>query len=83
MFFHIFNTLTINEKEDLVEELVKACSEMSKTKTGALISIEQGHSLSDFIKTGTAMNSVVSVNCCVLFFQYGTRCMMELLLYRE
>lgn len=71
VFSHI-NTLTINEKEDLVEELVKACSEMSKTKTGALISIEQGHSLSDFIKTGTAMNSVVSSELLCSIFQYGT-----------
>ena len=68
VFSHI-NTLTINEKEDLVEELVKACSEMSKTKTGALISIEQGHSLSDFIKTGTAMNSVVSSELLCSIFQ--------------
>lgn len=71
VFSHI-NTLTINEKEHLVEELVKACSEMSKTKTGALISIEQGHSLSDFIKTGTAMNSVVSSELLCSIFQYGT-----------
>ena len=45
---------------------------MSKTKTGALISIEQGHSLSDFIKTGTSMNSVVSSELLCSIFQYGT-----------
>ena len=45
---------------------------MSKTKTGALISIEQGHSLSDFIKTGTPMNSVVSSELLCSIFQYGT-----------
>lgn len=66
-----------------MEELVKACSEMSKTKTGALISIEQGHSLSDFIKTGTAMNSVVSSELLCSIFNMEPRCMMELLLYRE
>ena len=70
--FSGISTLTINERENLVNELVKACSEMSKTKTGALISIEQGHSLSDFIKTGTSMNSVVSSAVLCSIFQYGT-----------
>ena len=70
--FSRISTLTVNERENLVDELVKACSEMSKTKTGALISIEQGHSLSDFIKTGTPMNSVVSSELLCSIFQYGT-----------
>lgn len=70
--FSRITTLTVNERENLVDELVKACAEMSKTKTGALISIEQGHSLSDFIKTGTPMNSVVSSELLCSIFQYGT-----------
>ncbi|MEG2544116.1 MAG: diadenylate cyclase CdaA, partial [Longicatena sp.] len=70
--FSRISTLTLNERENLVDELVKACSDMSKTKTGALISIEQGHSLSDFIKTGTPMNSVVSSELLCSIFQYGT-----------
>ena len=70
--FSRITTLTVNERENLVDELVKACTEMSKTKTGALISIEQGHSLSDFIKTGTPMNSVVSSELLCSIFQYGT-----------
>lgn len=70
--FSRISTLTVNERENLVDELVKACAEMSKTKTGALISIEQGHSLSDYIKTGTPMNSVVSSELLCSIFQYGT-----------
>lgn len=70
--FSRISTLTINERENLVDELVKACAEMSKTKTGSLISIEQGHSLSDYIKTGTPMNSVVSSELLCSIFQYGT-----------
>ena len=70
--FSPISTLTYNERENLVEELVKACTEMSKTKTGALISLEQGHSLSDYIKTGTPMNSVVSSELLCSIFQYGT-----------
>ncbi|MEG1382471.1 MAG: diadenylate cyclase CdaA [Erysipelotrichaceae bacterium] len=70
--FSRISTLTINERERLVDELVKACIDMSKTKTGALISLEQGHSLSDFIKTGTQMNSVVTSELLCSIFVPGT-----------
>lgn len=65
-------SLTSNEREHLVEELVKACAQMSSTKTGALISLEQGQDLSDYIKTGTSMNSQVSCELLCSIFQYGT-----------
>ena len=45
---------------------------MSSTKTGALISLEQGQDLSDYIKTGTSMNSQVSCELLCSIFQYGT-----------
>ena len=64
--------LSSNEKEHLVEELVKACTQMSASKTGALISLEQGQDLSDYIKTGTSMNSIVSSELLCSIFQYGT-----------
>lgn len=70
--FSRISTLTLNERERLVDELVKACAEMSKTKTGALISLEQGHSLSDYIKTGTPMNSVVTSELLCSIFVPGT-----------
>lgn len=70
--FSRISTLTINEREKLVDELVKACKEMGSTKTGALISLEQGHSLSDFIKTGTPMDSVVTSELLCSIFAYGT-----------
>lgn len=70
--FSRISTLTLNERERLVDELVKACSEMSKTKTGALISLEQGHSLNDYIKTGTPMNSVVTSELLCSIFVPGT-----------
>ena len=65
-------SLTSNEREHLVEELVKACAQMSSTETGALISLEQGQDLSDYIKTGTSMNSQVSCELLCSIFQYGT-----------
>lgn len=72
MVFSRITTLTVNERERLVNELVKTSVQLSKTKTGAIISIEQAQALSDYIKTGTAMNSVVSSELLCSIFQYGT-----------
>ena len=66
------STLTSNEREILVDELVKASVELSKTQTGALISLEQGHSLTDYIKTGTIMNSIVTSELLCSIFVPGT-----------
>ncbi|MBR0138283.1 MAG: diadenylate cyclase CdaA, partial [Erysipelotrichaceae bacterium] len=60
--------LSSNEKEKLIDELLTATASLSSTKTGALISIEQTHSLNDFISTGIRLNSVVSAELlCSLF----------------
>lgn len=72
MVFSRITTLTVNERERLVNELVKTSIQLSKTKTGAIISIEQAQALNDYIKTGTAMNSVVSSELLCSIFQYGT-----------
>lgn len=66
------STLTTSEREKLVDELVKASVELSNTHTGALISLEQGHSLSDYIKTGTRMNSIVTSELLCSIFVPGT-----------
>lgn len=58
--FSAIHGLTGGEKESLVDELVETASILSKEKIGALITLEQGHSLADFIKTGTPINSSVS-----------------------
>lgn len=71
-FFTGTTTLSNNEKESLVNELVKACGQMSSTKTGALISIEQSQSLNDYIRTGTRINAEVSSEILGTIFQYGT-----------
>ncbi len=71
-YFTGTTTLSNNEKTTLVEELVKACEIMSNTKTGALISIEQGQSLNDYVKAGTIINANVSKEILCSIFQYGT-----------
>ncbi|HAH95013.1 diadenylate cyclase CdaA [Dielma fastidiosa] len=70
--FSRISTLTVNERENLVDELVKAAGELSATQTGALISLEQSHSLSDYIKTGTKMNSIVTSELLCSIFVPGT-----------
>lgn len=58
--FSALHSLSGNEKEQLVDELVEAAIDLSKRRVGALITIEQGHSLSDYVKTGTPINSSVT-----------------------
>ena len=61
-------TLTGNELNDLVNALVEASMRLSKEQIGALITIEQGISLNDYIKTGTKINATVSTELlCSIF----------------
>lgn len=70
--FSRISTLSGNEKEHLVDELVKAVMILSKDQTGALITLEQSHSLSDYVKTGTPMNSVVTAELLTSIFVTST-----------
>ena len=64
--------VSVSQIQQMINELVEACTEMSKSKTGALISIERTQSLSDFIRTGIVMDSEVSTELLGTIFQYGT-----------
>ena len=70
--FSSLHSLSLDEKEKLVEELVEAATALSAGKIGALISIEQGHSLSDYIKTGTPINSNISSELLRTIFNTAT-----------
>lgn len=70
--FSRLSTLSGNERERLVEELVTATMNLSSNKVGALITLEQGHSLNDFIKTGTQMNSIVTADLLMTLFLPNT-----------
>lgn len=70
--FSRLNTLSVNERLKLVDELVNATMGCSQSKIGALITLEQGHSLSDFIKTGTSMNSIVTSDLLQTIFMPTT-----------
>ena len=48
------------EMENAVEAVIKACSNMSDNKTGALIAFEKDTLLGDIISTGTVLNAKAS-----------------------
>ncbi|MDI9518541.1 MAG: diadenylate cyclase CdaA, partial [Bacillota bacterium] len=70
--FSRITTLSGNEKEKLVDEIVTATMLLSRNQTGALISVEQSHSLNDFVKTGTPINSVVTAELLTSIFVTST-----------
>ena len=70
--FTRITTLTGNEKENLVDQIVTATMLLSNDQTGALISIEQSHTLEDFIATGTKLNSDVSAELLTSIFVTST-----------
>ncbi len=70
--FSRITTLSGNEKEHLVDEIVTATMLLSKDQTGALISIEQSRPLDDFIATGTKLNSDVSAELLTSLFVTST-----------
>lgn len=58
--------------ERTINELVKACVEMGKVKTGALIVIEQKVSLRDYERTGIDIDGIVSSQLLINIFEHNT-----------
>ncbi len=58
--------------EEVILDLVEACLDMGKTKTGALIVIEGGESLAPVVSTGIAMDALVSRQLLVNIFEHNT-----------
>ncbi|MBQ3891069.1 MAG: diadenylate cyclase CdaA [Lachnospiraceae bacterium] len=55
-----------------IQEIMRACSEMAKVKTGALIVIEQNNSLNDVERTGITVDAVVSSQLLINIFEHNT-----------
>ncbi len=58
--------------DQTVSGIVKAAFELAKTKTGALIVIEKDISLSEFEKTGIAIDSLISSQLLINIFEHNT-----------
>ncbi len=55
-----------------VNELVKATFELAKTKTGALIVIEEEISLAEYVRTGIPIDSLISNQILINIFEHNT-----------
>ena len=55
-----------------ISEIVKACMEMGKAKTGALIVVEQEHRLGDYERTGIAVDGLVTSQLLINIFEHNT-----------
>lgn len=61
----LFSDKTINE-------IAKACVEMSKVKTGALIVVAQNDLLTEYENTGIAVDAIVSSQLLINIFEHNT-----------
>lgn len=67
-FFSRTATQEEDEKEHLMEAIMKATDYMAKRRIGALISIERETGMSDYIETGIALDSKVSSELLINIF---------------
>lgn len=58
--------------EKTIAEIAKACVEMGKTRTGALIVIEKKESLKDYERTGIEVDGVVTNQLLINIFEHNT-----------
>ena len=68
------NSHRVNEEfsEKTINEITKACVEMGKVKTGALIVIEQKVSLRDYERTGIDVDAIVTSQLLINIFEHNT-----------
>ena len=62
---------TVKTVEKTKSEIIKACMEMSKVRTGALIVIEQDVQLSEYERTGIFLDSLVSSQLLINIFEHN------------
>lgn len=55
-----------------IDEIMRACNEMAKVKTGALIILQQNNSLSEIERTGIEIDSAVSSQLLINIFEHNT-----------
>jgi diadenylate cyclase len=55
-----------------INEIAKACIEMGREKTGALIVVEQSDHLSDYERTGIDIDALVSSQLLINIFEHNT-----------
>ena len=71
-FFNFEEESSTIKTTAVIEEIIKAVTEMSKTKTGALIVIEMKTKIGEIINTGTEIDSHVSSELLINIFTPNT-----------
>ncbi|MBO4374438.1 MAG: diadenylate cyclase CdaA [Lachnospiraceae bacterium] len=66
------STLSERFSDHTINEIIKASYEMGKAKTGALIVIAHNDPLSEYIRTGIEVDSVVSNQLLINIFEHNT-----------
>ena len=68
------NSHRVNEEfsQKTINEITKACVEMGKVRTGALIVIEQKVSLRDYERTGIDVDGIVTSQLLINIFEHNT-----------
>jgi len=68
------NTKEVKQRftDKTINEIVKGCVEMGKAKTGALIVIEQNVVLTEFERTGIALDSILTSQLLINIFEHNT-----------
>ena len=71
-----FNNLKASEEgrfsDKTINEIAKACVEMGKVKTGALIVVEQNQSLAEYERTGIDVDGIVTSQLIINIFEHNT-----------
>ena len=55
-----------------INEIARACVEMGKVKTGALIVVEQNQSLAEYERTGIDVDGIVTSQLLINIFEHNT-----------
>lgn len=77
-FFYTMLPFEDNKKEEerisknTVNAIAKACGDMAKVKTGALIVIERNVQLSEYERTGIAIDSLITSQLLINIFEHNT-----------
>jgi diadenylate cyclase len=72
--FFSFNGANVNERfsDKTMNEIIKACYEMGRARTGALIVMKQSDPLTEYIRTGIEVDAVVTSQLLINIFEHNT-----------
>ncbi len=71
-FFNVGKKETGLFSDTTIREITKACMEMGKVRTGALIVVRQTDNLSEYEQTGIAIDAIVTNQLLINIFEHNT-----------